>query len=91
MPRVWDAEMLRGDDMWTLVTNHGDLDLVFQPTGTSGYRDLAKDSISLDIDGLRVDVASLADIIRSKEATGRPHDREQLPTLRRLQETLREG
>ncbi len=88
--REWDAGMLRRDDMWILVTNHGDLDLVFEPAGTKGYRDLAKEAVELDIDGLRVDVASLDDIIRSKEATGRPRDREQLPTLRRLQETLRE-
>ena len=39
-------------------------------------------------DGVEVPVASLADIIRSKEAAGRPKDLAALPMLRELQLAL---
>jgi len=40
-----------------------------------GYEDLARDAVRLTILGVDVDVASLADVIRSKEAAGREKDR----------------
>ncbi|HEX2057307.1 MAG TPA: hypothetical protein VHI71_02965 [Actinomycetota bacterium] len=82
--RAWDAPTLASDRTWLLGTSAGRLDLVFEPAGTGGYEDLAKDADVVEIDDLRVRVASLKDVIRSKEATNRPRDREQLPTLRRL-------
>ncbi len=88
--REWDEEMLAGDTTWILETAPGRLDLVFEPSGTRGYEDLARRAGDYDIGGVRVRVASLEDVIRSKEAANRPRDREQLPTLRRLLE-LREG
>jgi hypothetical protein len=66
------------------------LDLVFEPAGTGGYRDLVKDAVDKEIDGLVVTVASLRDIARSKETLGREKDRAQLPTLRRLIELMEE-
>ena len=75
--------------MWTLTTLHGDLDLVMSPAGTGGYPDLIKDAgelrVAVDPD-LEVRVASLADVIRSKEAAGREKDRATLPLLRRTLE-----
>jgi hypothetical protein len=41
--------------------------------------------VHLTILGAEVDVASLADVIRSKEAAGREKDRLVLPVLRRIQ------
>lgn len=86
--RRFDAGMFRADGLWILVTKHGRLDLVFDPAGTAGFRDLSASAVDLEIDGLVVRVAHLADVIRSKEATGRDKDRQQLPTLRRLLERL---
>jgi hypothetical protein len=40
--------------------------------------------VSMRVRGVDVPVASLADVIRSKEAAGRERDRAVLPTLRRL-------
>jgi hypothetical protein len=40
--------------------------------------------VRLVILGTEVDVASLADVIRSKEAAGREQDRLVLPVLRRI-------
>jgi len=70
--------------MWNLVTDHGRLDLMFVPSGTAGYEDLSRDAVHLKILGVDVDVASLADVIRSKEAAGREKDRVVLPVLRRI-------
>lgn len=72
--------------VWNLVTDHGRLDLTFEPSGTQGYEDVSRDAVHLVILGAEVDVASLADVIRSKEAAGRDKDRLVLPTLRRIAE-----
>ena len=72
--------------VWNLVTDHGRLDITFAPSGTEGFDDLARDAVHLTILGVPVDVASLADVIRSKEAAGRDKDRLVLPVLRRIAE-----
>jgi hypothetical protein len=73
-----------------LSTAHGDLDLVFRPDGTGGYDDLVQRVTRYDVgDGLVVPVAALEDIIRSKEAAGRPKDHQALPTLRTLLDSVR--
>lgn len=67
-----------------LTTRHGDLDLSFEPSGTAGYDNLHRGAVALKLRGLVLSVASLADIIRSKEAADREKDRMVLPALRRL-------
>ncbi len=79
-----DPTSLAASRMWNLVTDHGRLDITFEPSGTAGYDDLARDAVHLVILGIEVDVASLADVIRSKEAAGRDKDRLVLPVLRRI-------
>lgn len=86
--RKFDVEMLQVDRLWLLVTKYGRLDLVFDPGGTGGFRDLSASAIEVDIDGLVVKVAHLADVIRSKKAAGRPKDWEHISTFRRLLERL---
>jgi hypothetical protein len=91
VPFPFDAGLLENATVWTLTTKHGDLDLVVSPAGTDGYRDLIRDADELNVatePDLSVQVASLADVIRSKEAAGREKDRAALPLLRRtLEET----
>lgn len=85
-----DPRLLAQAETWTLTTRYGDLDLVLSPPGTSGYDDLRRDAIEVDLGrGVRVRVASLADVIRSKEASSRSKDRAQLPALRQTLERLR--
>ena len=79
-----DAVSLAAKRMWNLVTDFGRLDIAFEPSGTGGYADVARDAVRLTILGVTVEVASLADVIRSKEAAGREKDRLVLPVLRRL-------
>jgi hypothetical protein len=70
--------------IWNLTTKYGDLDITLQPSGTQGYADLRRDAVEVTIRGSRVLLASLADIVRSKEAAGRDKDRRALPVLREL-------
>ena len=79
-----DAASLADVEMWNLSTDAGDLDLSFLPAGTGGFDNLVRDAIRVDIAGITLLVASLADVIRSKEAADREKDRAALPLLRKL-------
>jgi hypothetical protein len=84
VPFGHDAASLASIGVWNLTTKHGDLDISFEPSGTKGFADLRRDATELEILGVRVEVASLADVVRSKEAADRIKDRQVLPSLRRL-------
>ncbi len=87
------AEFFRNpppESIVNMTTEAGDLDVTFCPSGTSGFTDLQRDAIDIEAaDRLHVLVASLEDVIRSKEAAGREKDRLALPRLRRLLDRLR--
>jgi hypothetical protein len=90
LPFPVDPELLATADTWNLTTRLGELDLAFAPAGTGGYDDLRRDATLVELaSGLVVPVASLADVIRSKEAAGREKDRAQLPLMRRTLEETR--
>jgi hypothetical protein len=84
LPFSHDAESLSAVGVWNLVTTHGDLDLSFVPNGTAGYADLMGGASEVEVFGVVVPVASLADIIRSKQAANRPKDQRVLPVLREI-------
>ncbi len=69
-----------------LVTRFGDLDIAFDPAGVADYSQWEADATTVTVLGVPVQVASLDDIIRSKEAAGRDKDKLQLPMLRALQQ-----
>jgi hypothetical protein len=56
---------------------------------TSGWLVRGEHIRRIDVDDVPVMVASLADVIRSKEAANRPKDRAALPVLRRILEQQR--
>lgn len=70
--------------MWNLVTSAGRLDIAFEPAGVEGYDDLKKDAERFEAFGVRFLVASLDDIIRSKEAAGRPKDLDDVAIMRAM-------
>ena len=72
VPFDHSAESLRRVAIWNPQTLLGDLDIAFVPAGTHGSDDLIRDAVVMRVRGLDVPVASLADVIRSKEAAGRP-------------------
>jgi len=90
VPFGHDAASLARVRVWNLVTDRGNLDIAFVPSGTSGYDDLRRDAATIEVRGIQVPVASLADVIRSKEAAGRERDRAILPVLRELLDRQRE-
>jgi hypothetical protein len=68
-----------------LTTRFGDLDLTFAPSGfADGFEALREGALAMTIDGVRVLVARLDDVIASKEAAGRDKDFQALPRLIRL-------
>jgi transcriptional regulator with XRE-family HTH domain len=77
-------ERLQGVPVARLATRFGRLDVLWEPTGTTGFEDLRVHARAADIGQLSVLLASLPDVIRSKEAAGRTDDRTTVPTLRRL-------
>lgn len=81
--------LLASMTMLNLTTRCGDLDLAFSPAGLDDYAALAERSVAMDVAGHLVKVAALHDIIRSKEAAGRPKDHATLPVLRALEEEIR--
>jgi hypothetical protein len=83
-----DAAFLGRMNLLNLTTRFGDFDIAFQPAGSRGYEDLVGGASDVAIDGTIVPVASLADIIRSKEAANRPKDRATLPVLYALQDEI---
>jgi hypothetical protein len=84
LPFSASAESLRGLRMLNLRTMHGVLDLTFTPAGTGGFDDLRRSATLRSVGRVRVQVAALEDVIRSKETARRPKDQEALPELYRL-------
>ena len=78
------ARTLERAETWNLVTAAGRLDLVFAPSGTAGYADLAPNAVLFRAFGADVWAARLEDILRSKEAADRPQDRQDAIVIREM-------
>jgi hypothetical protein len=85
-----DGPTLGNGAVWTFMTDYGELDVILEPEGTTGYKDLARNATRTEVYGLTILVAALEDVIRSKEAADRERDRAVLPNLRRTLELKRE-
>jgi hypothetical protein len=83
------ARRLAESDLFELLTRAGEMDVVFKPAGSQGFADIDARATSVVIGGVSVRVASLDDVIRSKEAANRSKDQRALPLLRQLAEELR--
>ena len=90
IPFPYEGAFLLNVQLLNVITPFGDLDLSYEPAGTTGYDDLVRNAVIYEIAGRKVAVASLDDIIRSKEAANREKDRAALPTLRLHSRMLRE-
>lgn len=84
-----EAAFLNNVDILNLVTQFGELDISFVPSGTAGYPDLREHAIPVALGGLTIQVAALEDVIRSKQAANRPKDQRTLPLLRQLLEEIK--
>jgi uncharacterized nucleotidyltransferase DUF6036 len=68
----------------TLTTSAGDIDLLGEIVGAGNYEALIKDTVSVELFGLRCRRLDLETLIRAKIASGRPRDLEavaELPAL----------
>lgn len=84
-----DEHFLSRMAMLNLVTDHGDFDVSLRPAAfPNGYTDLVDHAESFDVGGFVVQVASLDDVIRSKEAANRDKDRVALPQLYALRDEI---
>ena len=84
LPFGCDATALGKAKVWNLITDAGRLDVIFEPSGTRGYEDLAASAISYEVFGIEVHAASLEDILRSKQASNRAQDQQDVVILREM-------
>jgi hypothetical protein len=83
-----DAAFLARMTVVNLVTRFGIVDIAFEPAATRGYDDLVQRAIVYSLGGVEVPVASLRDVIRSKEKADRDKDRAVLPILYALEDEI---
>jgi len=83
-----DQPTLTRGGLWNLITDAGRIDLIFKPSGTEGFDDLAKSAVPFSVFGIEIRVASLADILRSKRASNRPQDQQDVPVLEEMLKRL---
>lgn len=73
-----------------LLTDAGPLDVIPQASGIGDYDDIRPRAAAVDLgDGARILVASLDDVIASKQASGRRKDLRALPGLRAFRDGRR--
>jgi len=86
--RWLEPRHLGGDTVaLALLTRLGRLDILLRPRGfEAGYEALAPRMVTRVDEGVELHLASLDDIIISKQLLDRPKDREQLDELRRLRD-----
>ena len=85
------ATRLGRADVWNLVTVAGRLHIAFEPSGTTGYDDLARNAEHFMLFGSDVAVARLEDITRSKAAADRPKDRHDVLLMRAMLAQAKRG
>jgi hypothetical protein len=70
--------------LWNLVTDAGRVGVIFRPSGTKGFEDLVRSAVTFEAFGIELRVASLQDILRSKEDSNRPQDQQDVIVLREM-------
>ena len=83
-----DAKTFAAGDQFTLATDAGNVDVLGMPAGVRRFEELERASVVMDLDGLTVRVASLDDLIRMKQAAGRPKDLIEAEVLGALREEI---
>ena len=91
VPFQLDARSLEAGDHFTFITDAGNLDCLGLPAGSGGYEELASSATEFDVEGTKILVASLEDLIRMKRAAGRPKDWIEVEVLRALAEEIERG
>lgn len=85
----WNAASFTAQTSLALFTTYGRFDIWLRPDGTTGYDDLIKKAVDIEIGELKVKAVHLEDSIRIKRTIGGPKYLGQLPLLRELQRQRR--
>lgn len=88
LPFILDAKTLAAGDHFTFQTRAGNLDILGTPAGTNGFEELERLADTMSIEGRKVLVASVDDLISMKRAAGRPKDRVEVEILSALREEI---
>jgi hypothetical protein len=85
LPFDHDGRSLGASSVWNLICADGEFDISFRPSGfDTGYSGFLAKAHLVRVETVDFMVADIEDIIRSKEAAGRPKDLQVLPTLYRF-------
>lgn len=82
---------LMSDGHKLLKTNFGMLDVLGTIEASTRYEDLSPHVVTMEIDGVTVQVLGLERLIEAKERAGRPKDHAVLPLLRATLALIRRG
>ena len=75
VPFILDGKTLKMGGNFTFVTDAGSLDILAFPSGAEGgYEELAPAAEKMNFAGFTAKVASIDDLIKMKQAAGRPKD-----------------
>ena len=88
VPFELSADTLAAGDSFTFTTTAGNLDVLATPSGTEGFEDLVRTATTMDLGDLDVPVTDVEDLIRMKQAAGRPKDLIEQEVLAALREEL---
>ena len=89
VPFLLDARTLRAGANFTFDTRFGSLDIVGDASGAPSYARLRADSVTGEIAGVAVRVASIDHLIAMKEAAGRTKDKLMATEYRVLADEIR--
>jgi predicted nucleotidyltransferase len=79
----FDIKCIRGP--WTLfMTDVGRVDLVFRFPEPISYAELRSNAVDIEVEGVKIQVMSIQDLIRIKEQTGRDKDQVHVHILRAI-------
>ncbi len=78
---VFDPAALASGANFTLETDAGGLDYFSEVPGAAPYDQLRERSLVIDLEGLRIPVAGLDDLLRMKRASGREQDLNDIAAL----------
>jgi hypothetical protein len=67
-----------------LTTRHGELHILNDVPGATAYAEMRTRALSTDLDGIVMHIVGVDDLIRMKQAVGRPSDIEDIEALTRV-------
>ena len=90
LPFIFDERTLKNALNLTLTTDMGALDILGEPAGVDNFEGLWERADELEIYGIAVRVASVADLISMKRAANRPKDQNHILELLDMQKLMQE-